>query len=313
MAYKSKRFVFCCVIFATACLFFAFGCNRYGRQGPQKNQLLTTVATVLPSYLTLLDIDAEYIPVGPNALKVNFKAVIGTKESLYQVERVVEGTPRITLLTMVRSAECRVSVYGCLEAVKTVDKWTLSPPDLQLSNGQFGLPRGTFDALAYVTGSKEAEDALKQQEANAEAQHQSKIAALERQERERVASETLLERERQAKAEREERERKALKETNERLRAEQEAERQKVTEKKRLEEMQKRAARKQEESLDHVERMERTALDAVRDAQREAASRFSTLQMKRDANQRAIEAKQAAAEARKEYESAYPSAEVSGQ
>jgi chemotaxis protein histidine kinase CheA len=129
----------------------------------------------------------EPISTGPEVVKVNFKAIVTPKEDLLQVDREVEGTPKVTLLKVVRAPGTKTSLYGSLEATRIVDKWTLGPPQIQIGSDQFGNPRGTFSAQSYVTGSSEATAALKQQAANAAAQELAQKLATEKREREEKA------------------------------------------------------------------------------------------------------------------------------
>ncbi len=198
--------ILCVVAFALT------GCSKNTPQAPPKDQVQDALRASLPPFLSLDSIELEPVPTGPEAVKVNFKAIVTPKEDLYQVEREVEGTPTVTLLTVVQAAGTKVSLYGSVEAHRTMDQWTLESPQIQVGREQFGAPRGAFDAQSYVTGTNEANAALKQQAANAELQERARKAGLEQRERERKALLEQQAREEQTRKEREEQGRIALEE-----------------------------------------------------------------------------------------------------
>jgi hypothetical protein len=208
-----------------AAVFALAGCGKSSKESPPKQQVQDTVAAVLPPFLTLLSIELEPISTGPESVKVNFKAITAPKEDLFQVDREVEGTPKVTLLKMVQASGAKLTLYGFVKASLTMDKWTLESPQIQIGLNQFGTTRGTFDAQSYVTDSSEAKVALKQQATNAELQQQAKKAAFEQEERERIAREEQRAREEQSLKEKQEQARIAF---NEQQR--QEAEKQKAEE-----------------------------------------------------------------------------------
>ena len=100
-------------------------------QAPPKQQVRDALRASLPPFLSLDSIELEPIPTGPEAVKVNFKATVTPKEDLYQVDREVEGTPRVTLLKVVQAAGTEVSLYGSVEAHRTMDLWTLGSPEIK--------------------------------------------------------------------------------------------------------------------------------------------------------------------------------------
>ena len=167
------------------------GCGKNTPKAPPKQMVQDAVAVVLPPFLSLDSIELEPISTGPEAVKVNFKVIVAPKEDLYQVDREVEGTPKVTLLKVIQTAGAKASLYGSVEAHRMMDKWTLELPQIQVNPNQFGNPRGTFDAQSFVIGSSEASAALKEQAANAQLQEQARKAALEQRELEQKA---LLER-----------------------------------------------------------------------------------------------------------------------
>jgi TPR repeat protein len=174
------------------------GCGKFTQKSPPKQQVRDAVAAVLPPFLSLDSIELEPISTGPESVKVNFKAIVAPKEDLYQVDREVEGTPKVTLLKVVQAAGTKVSLYGFIEATHTVDRWTLGLPHFEGDNNS-GEPRSTFPAQAYVSGSNEAKAALEQQERNRIAQGESRARAekalKDRQEQARIAFEEQQKRE----------------------------------------------------------------------------------------------------------------------
>ena len=184
------------------------GCGS--THSPPKQQVQDTIAAALPPVLSLNSVELEPVSTGSESAKVNFKAIVTPKEDLHQVDREVEGTPRVTLLKVVQATGAKMSLYGSVEAHRMMDLWTLDSPQIQTGLEQLGKPRGAFPPQSYVTGSSEALAALKQQAANAEAQRQAKEAALRQQAAEEKAAAERREIEEKARAEREEKQRIAM-------------------------------------------------------------------------------------------------------
>lgn len=181
------------------------GCSKtITRKSPPKEQVQDVVRANLPAFLSLESIDLEPINTGPEAVKVNFKATVTPKEDLYQVDREVEGTPRVTLLKVVQATGTRASLYGFVLGQRTVDKWTLEQPMIETGLRQFGQPRAAFDAQSYVTGTESANEALRQQASNADKIAKAKEAARLERERERKALEEQKSRDEEARKKREE-------------------------------------------------------------------------------------------------------------
>jgi hypothetical protein len=177
------------VVFAVAAVLT--GCGKSSHQTPPKQQVQDAVAGGLPSYVSLRSLELEPIATGPESVKVNFKAGVAVNEDLYQVERAVTGTPKVTLLKLVQAEGTKRNLYGFVVAHRFMDQWTLEAPQLQADPHPFGKPREAFKARAYVTGTAEANAAL----AAADQERQAQKAALEREERE---SSALAEREERA-------------------------------------------------------------------------------------------------------------------
>ena len=184
--------------FVLVLAFAVTGCGSGTSKTPPKQQVQDAVAAVLPPFLSLDGIELEPISTGPESVKINFKAIVAPKEGLYQVDQEADGTPRVTLIKMVQAAGTKVTLYGFVEARRMMDKWTLDSPLIQIGAEQFGKPRGAFAAQSYVTGTDEANAALRQQSVNAELQEKARKEALARQERERIAREEQQAREEQA-------------------------------------------------------------------------------------------------------------------
>ncbi len=235
------------LIVSSVLLVVAFALTGCGKSSPPKDGVRNAVAVVLPPFLSVDSIDVEPIATGPESYKINFKAVLATKENLYLLDREAEGTPKVTLLKVIQAAGSKVSIYGFLEARRMMDKWMLDTPVIQVGLDQFGKPRGAFDAQSYVTGSDEANVALNQQRVNAELQAQAKKAALDQQEREKLEQEKREEERRKLQEERQAREDKARKEREAQAKIEAEEQRQKEEEQRKKEEEQ----RKVEEEAAH--------------------------------------------------------------
>lgn len=192
------------VLFVVALALAGCGEKASQKQSPPKQQVQDAVRASLPPVLAFDSIELEPIPTGPETVKVNFKVTVTPKEDLYEVDREVEGTPRVTLLKVVQAAGTKVSFYGWVEARRTMDQWTLESPTVNVGQRQFGNPRGAFNAQSYATGSKEANAALKQQAANAAELERAKKVALEQRESERKAREEQQAREQVERQKREE-------------------------------------------------------------------------------------------------------------
>jgi hypothetical protein len=124
------------------------GCGKGTSKSPPKQQVQDAVAVALPPTLSLDSVELEPISTGPESAKVNFKAIVAPKEDLCQVDREVEGTPKITLLKVVQAAGTKMSLYGSVEARRTMDQWTLESPQIQTGLEQLGKPRGAFHSQA---------------------------------------------------------------------------------------------------------------------------------------------------------------------
>ncbi len=208
------------------------GCGEKTSQAPPKQMVQDTVRASLPPFLSLDSIELEPISTGPESVKVNFKAIVTPKEDLCQIDREVEGTPKVTLLKVVQAAGTKASLYGSVEARRTMDQWTLESPEIKVGLKQFGAPRGAFHVQSYVTGSNEANAALRQQAANAAEIARARKAAQAQRELERKAREEQQAREEKAREAREEQARIAL-----------EAQQQKEMEQRKKEEEQRQKQR----------------------------------------------------------------------
>ena len=258
------------------------GCGQSSQQSPPKQEVRDAVAAALPPFLSLDSIELEPISTGSESVKVNFKAIVVPKDDLFQVDREVDGTPRVILLKMVQASGTKDSLYGSLEAHHMMDKWTLDSPEIQIGLTQLGTPRGSFPPQSYVTGSDEANAALRQQKTNAENQLLEKKAALDRQNREILAQEE---------------QKQALREQQEKNRLAQETAQKEAAAQRKIEEQKQTA-------LNHVESLEKEATADAQYYQWRVAtygtdSRFQSLN--EEAHAKAINSKKVAEEARNQY------------
>jgi hypothetical protein len=205
------------VIGAMAFFILSYGSNALKLPvlaSPLKQMVQNTLLATLPPYLSLESIELESIPTGPESAKVNFKAIVTPKEDLYEVDRELEGTPTIILIKVVQPAGAKASFYGFFEASRTMDQWTLGSPQIGVGLQQFGSPRASFPPHSYITGSDDADAAVKEQAA--------KAAEQERVKKEREKEDARKQKEREEK---EARERKERQEREEQARIEREKER----------------------------------------------------------------------------------------
>ena len=184
--YSNTRSVFSAVLLAALAV---TGCGTNTSQSPPKQMVEDTLRASLPPFLSFDSSELESISTGPETVKVNFKATVTPKEDLCQVDREVQGTPKVTLLKVVQATGTKASLYGSVEAHRTLDKWTLESPQIQTGLEQFGKPRGAFDAHSFASGTDEANAALRQQAENAQIQQRAKEAAEKQQELDRIARE----------------------------------------------------------------------------------------------------------------------------
>lgn len=187
------------------------GCSENTKKAPPKEQIQDSIRNSLPAFLTVENISTEAISTGDESVKVNFKASIIPKETLYELERKINGTPPIILLHLTQAAGMKATIYGSLEARRMIDKWSLSLFEIQSGVEQFGRPKGSFGAQAFVTGSPEADAAIKLQSTNAEQEERARKAMIEKQEKERQAMAERQEKERQDLEEQRKREEQAAK------------------------------------------------------------------------------------------------------
>jgi hypothetical protein len=218
------------------------GCGGATKKLPPNQMVQDVVSASLPPFLTLDAIESEAIPLGPEDVKVNFKATVTPKEDLCAVDREVEGTPKVTLLKVVQPAGTKSSLYGSVEGRRIVDRWTFSPPRLQVGFEQFGKPRGAFGAQSYISGSEAANAALKDQAANAERIERDRKAALLKQELERKAQEEEQARQEKARQDQLARDEKARQDRAEQARIELEKQKAILAEQQRKEEEQRQKA-----------------------------------------------------------------------
>lgn len=177
--------------------FVLTGCGKSAHPTPPKQQVQAAVTGSLPAFLSLASLELEPIATGPESVKVNFKAGVTVNEDLYQVERSVAGTSKVTLLKLVQVEGTRRNLYGYVAAHRLMDQWTLDVPQLQADPHPFGKPREAYKARTYIMGTAEANAAL----AAADQERQDQKAALEQLERESAAQAERDERERKAHAE----------------------------------------------------------------------------------------------------------------
>jgi hypothetical protein len=185
---------------------------RKKNQSPPKKMVRDALLATLPPYFSLDSVELESVPTGPESAKVNFKAIVTPKEDLYEVDREVEGTPAIILLKVTQATGAKASFYGFFEASRTIDLWTLGSPQIGVGLQQFGSPRAAFPPHSYITGSDDANAALKEQAANTAEQERARKAAAEQQERERKARQEREAREQKERDEREKQARTAMEE-----------------------------------------------------------------------------------------------------
>ncbi len=176
------------VVFVISVAMFQ-GCqssSNSSQKNPPEADVENVVRAILPPFLTISEFKTQEPIKNPDSsLKINFKAVVTPTEDLYQIDREMQGDPRVVLLKAVQKIKTESALYGTLEATLCVDKWNFTTPQIQSGLEQFGKPKGAFPPNYYVSGSLEAKETLRQQQTNAQAKEQAKQAALAKQEQER--------------------------------------------------------------------------------------------------------------------------------
>ena len=119
-------------------------------------QVRDALSATLPPYLAMGEVETEAIPTAPDQAKVNVKVVISPKETLYAPDRRVPGDPSILLIKPVQVAGGKVTLYGFVQAQRTLDRWTLAAPVFPDGFEALGRPRSAFGAECFVTNSPEA-------------------------------------------------------------------------------------------------------------------------------------------------------------
>lgn len=97
-----------------ACLLALLGCEQGQSKVPcpPKQQVADALRVVLPSFLSLGAVELEPLATGPESVKVNFKAAVAPKEELYELDRQVDGEPRVLLIKPVQAPGAKATLYG---------------------------------------------------------------------------------------------------------------------------------------------------------------------------------------------------------
>ncbi len=178
------------VCFLSLALGLILGCSPRKDNAPPSSQVHDALTATLPPYLTMSTVETESIPTGPDQAKVNCKVTVSPKETLYAPDRRVPGDPSILLIKTVQAADGKVTLYGSLQAQRTLDRWTLAAPVFPDGFEQLGRPRSAFGAQCFVTNTPEAAAAIKALNDHADEQERQ---MKDRQEKERQAQQAETE------------------------------------------------------------------------------------------------------------------------
>ena len=148
-------------------LLISGGCTPRQKNAPPPEQVRDAVSAALPPFLSVVDCETEPLATGAESVKVNFKATVVPKETLYATDRTVPGDPSLLLIKPIQAVGAKSTLYGSVDARRIVDRWTVETSEFTDDLQRFGNPRGSFTDPYYVTGSPEAAQAI--QELNAHA------------------------------------------------------------------------------------------------------------------------------------------------
>ena len=179
------------------------GCSPHKNDAPPADQVRAALTATLPPYLAVDAVETEAIPTAADQAKVNAKVTVTPKETLYVNDRRIPGDPSILLIKPAQAAGAKVTLYGSLQAQRTLDRWTLTPAEFSSGLNGFGQPRSAFGIQCFVAGSPEAAAATKalqehadelerQAQARQEKERQAKQAQVEQAQREAQAAEERL-------------------------------------------------------------------------------------------------------------------------
>ena len=204
--------------FLALALGLILGCSPRKDNAPPADQVRDGLSAALPPYLAVSGVETEAIPVGPDQAKVNAKVIVAPKETLYVPDRRIPGDPSLLLIKPVQAAGGKITLYGSLQAQRTLDHWTLGAPEFPDGFEQLGRPRSAFGSQCFVTNSPEAAAAIRalsdhadelerQMQARQEKERQARQVEVEQKQREEQAERQA----RQAEIEQKQREEQAAK------------------------------------------------------------------------------------------------------
>lgn len=149
-----------------AAAFILPGCSgEDARVAPLKSEMEAHVKAAISPFLSLADLETEVIPVKENRVKISFKAKVKASEDLFIADRRIEDDRQLMILKKSQASGAEANLYGSMFAERMMDKWDISPADIESGMAQLGSPRGSFDPRAMVDGSPEMKQFFADREA----------------------------------------------------------------------------------------------------------------------------------------------------
>lgn len=173
----------CCTLFsfAAALLMTLFSVGCMSSSSPPVEIVKQKLMEQVPAYISIGNVDLEFVANNDGLSLFNFKTTISPKETLYELQEkapslrdvpeVSDGPDKpapVKLLRPLQKSGESISLYGSLVSAKKVDKWIIDPVTLDFDLNTLGKPRGNFGPGTVVLGTAQAQEALARQQAEAD-------------------------------------------------------------------------------------------------------------------------------------------------
>lgn len=134
---------------AIASLISFIGCSgEDSHAAPPSDQLQSKLKSKIPPYLAIVEFKTEVIPVAGDQVKINFKATVRANEDLHEPDGYLEvGEQSYYVLKRCQSSGDETLLYGSIFAVRRVDNWDISDPEISSGLDGIGRPKKVFDDI----------------------------------------------------------------------------------------------------------------------------------------------------------------------
>lgn len=162
------------------------------KDAPGNETIKSEIRGKVPRYLKVESVETELIRQEDTTIKMNFDAKLSAKEDLF-VEDIDASasnglTPALKLLkrtqtqpqTQTQTDAKFGNVYGVFLATWRMDHWTFEKLQIDEGLGQFGKPRSAFGSEYLISGTPEADAAIKAFQEAIAAQKKSVADALDK-------------------------------------------------------------------------------------------------------------------------------------